>query len=129
MMRKLPTALAVAASSVLALGSTPAMAWNSWCDTDPPLTVVTPSGQHVTINNWISVPAEDRAMLRDMVVTGDTEPGDEAGTTIVHIHVSTPDGGARFVHVTSSAGRYQETTEAAGDWGSDIELDLTVPVG
>ncbi len=126
-MRRLLLPGALAAPAVLALGATTALAWNSWCDDEPPVQVVTPAGHHLTINNWISVPVQDRHLLKHMVVTGDTEPGVEPGTTIVHVHVLTPNGGSPYLHVKSSTSRYQEVSTADGDWASEIDLDLTVP--
>ena len=126
-MRKLTTALTLGASAALALAGTPALAWNSWCDDEPPVTVVTPAGHHVTINNWISVPIQDRRLLRRMVVYGEAEPGAVAGTTTVHVHVITPGGGSKYVHVTSSAGRFETVSTADGGWASEITLTLTLP--
>lgn len=126
-MRRLVMGGAVSAAIGLGLAATPALAWNSWCDNEPPVTVVTPAGHHVTVNNWISVPDQDRHLLQEMIVYGDTEPGAEPGTTVIHIHVLTPEGGSRYVHVTSSTGRFEQVSTADGDWDSEIDIDLTVP--
>lgn len=127
-MKRLLMGTALASAATVALAATPALAWNSWCDNEPPLQVVTPAGTHVTINNWISVPVQDRHLLKNMVVSGTTEPGAKPGTTLVHVHVLTPDGGSRNVHVTSSTSRFDQVSSADGDWNSEIVLDLTVPV-
>lgn len=126
-MRKLAIGGAMGAAVALGLTATPALAWNSWCDGEPPVTMVTPAGHHVTVNNWISVPVQDRHLLRRMVVYGDTQPGAEPGTTVVRIHVVTPNGGSRYVHVTSSTDRFRQVSNADGDWNSEITLELIVP--
>lgn len=126
-MRKLTSALTLGASAALALAATPVLAWNSWCDEEPPVTVVTPAGHHVTINNWISVPVQNRHLLKHMVVTGETAAGPATGTTTVHIRVRTPEGGSLYVHVKSSSVHYDQASTADGDWGSEIVLTLTLP--
>ena len=126
-MRRLTIVGALSASAALGLAATPALAWNSWCDNEPPVQVVTPDGHHLTINNWISVPVQDRHLLANMVVYGEAERGEQPGTSIVTIHVLTPGGGSRYVHVTSSTDRFRAVTSADGDWDSEITLQLTVP--
>ena len=127
-MRKLTVAGALGAAVALGLAAQPALAWNSWCDTEPPVTVLTPDGHRVTVNNWISVPVQDLHLLRSMEVSGAAYPGAEEGTSLVVIHVHTPRGGSQYVQITSSASRYQEVSSTRAGWGTDVYLFLTVPV-
>lgn len=127
-MRRITLAAALSAAAAIGLAAQPALAWNSWCDDEPPVTVVTPNGHRVTINNWISVPIQDRRLLRSMAVSGEAYAGEETGTSVIVIHVHTPHGGSQYVRVTSSTMRYQEVSTAEGGWDTDVYLVLTVPV-
>ncbi|HEX6547465.1 MAG TPA: response regulator transcription factor [Candidatus Dormibacteraeota bacterium] len=125
--RRILVAAALAASAAVA-GVTPTAAYNSWCEDEPPVTVVTPGGQHVTINNWISVPVQDRHLLRKVHVYGEAVPGADPDTTLVTVHVITPRGGSNTVRITSSTQRFDQRDYEEGGWGSEIILKVTIPV-
>ena len=120
--------MAVFAALVAAfLPASQALAWMDWCDSEPPLTVVTPGGHHVTVNNFLSAPVQDRRLLEQAWVFGYAESSDD-GESEVHVYVVLPRGGSQFVRVNSSSTRYHVDADASGRWGSVIELELTVPV-
>ena len=118
--RGMVAATAAALVATLA-GASPGLAYQSYCESDPPLQVVTPAGHRVTINNWMQIETSNRHLLKQVVVYGTTEPYGP-GHTLVHIHIRTPHGGQGKVHVTSRTTRFQQNADADGTWGQEIEL-------
>lgn len=118
---------AFAALAAAFLPASQAFAWMDWCDSEPPLTVVTPGGHHVTVNNFLSAPRADRHLLEKAWVYGYAE-SEQPGESEVHVYVVLPRGGSEFVRVNSKSVHYSAETSANGRWGTVIELDLSVPV-
>jgi hypothetical protein len=111
--------------AALAATASPALAYQSYCESDPPVQVVTPAGHIVTINNWMAVETSNRHLLRQVVVYGTTEPYGP-GHTLVTIHIRTPHGGQGRVHVTSRTARFQQDAIADGGWGQEIQLQMVL---
>jgi len=120
--------LAVAAAALGALAlATPAAAMGFLCDDDPPITVETPAGNHLTINNYLVVSASERHLLKQAIFTG-TTVHDPAGGTFVRIHVMLPGGSNAPVHITSVSQRYETFRSADTRWGAGAEIELHVPL-
>ena len=127
-MKKFLLAIVAAATAALA-GPMPALAWVDWCDSEPPVTVVTPAGHHVTVNNFLSAPVQDRHLLNGAIVTGYATPAEEdSGESVLHILVWLPHGGAQYVNIKSETARFSQVAEGRGEWGELVELTLTVPI-
>ena len=99
-----------------------------FCEDEPPVTIVTPAGHHVTVNNFLTTERAYAHLLKRVAVTGYAEPAGE-GRSLLHIYVFLPKGGASHVHVTSRTQRFETQTERDGVWGEIIELEMTVPLG
>jgi hypothetical protein len=117
-------ALAVAGAG-LAVGVAPGMAWSSFCEDDPPVQVVTPAGHNVTVNNFLIYERQDRRLMRHATLYATATPAGP-GHTLVVIHVLTPEGGHSAIHVNSKTDRFQSRTFADGQWGTEIDLYLTL---
>lgn len=126
-MKKFLLALVAATMAALA-GPLPALAWVDWCDSEPPVTVVTPAGHRVTVNNFLSAPVQDRHLLKNAVVTGYATAGETSGKSVVHIWVWLPHGGAQYVKITSRTERFDQVAAGRGNWGELVELTLTLPI-
>jgi hypothetical protein len=116
--------LVVASAAVGALfvaGSGSASANLAWCVSDPPVHVVTPGGNNLTINNMVYLPASARD-LKQQVSDDATAASDGSGGTLVTVHVHVP----AAAHVISSEHRFGLSTE--GDGASVITLYLDVPI-
>ena len=125
-MKKAGTAFASTLAFVTALAATPVLAYNSWCDDEPPVTVVMPSGAHVTINNFLSYEVQDRHLVKQAVLYGTAVAAGD-GQALVTIYVKTPPGGHSAIHVTSRTQRFQQQTQNSAGWGSVTELQLLLP--
>ena len=121
----LVTVAAAGAAAILPAGE--GLAWVDWCETDPPVSVVTAGGHHVTVNNFLGTTRANRHLLERAVVFGYAEPAGEGASTI-HVFVVLPKGGSAYVRATSKSGRFDQVTESTGRWGDVIQLELTVPV-
>ena len=115
---------AIAASLVAAA---PGHAINVICMDDPPLTVTTPGGTNLTINNWISTSTADRTYLQDATVTGIARP-DHHGGTLVEVYVQLPAGGSSPVTVSSVNQRTGASGYATASWGGMTEVLVDVPI-
>jgi hypothetical protein len=114
-----------ALTAALAVTASPALAYQVYCESDPPVQVVTPAGHNVTINNWMTVETTNRHLLKEMVVYGTTEPYGP-GQTLVTIHIHTPHGGQGQVHVRSRSTRFEQGAVADGGWGQDIQVQMVL---
>lgn len=119
-------AVAVATLGALAV-ATPAAAMGFLCDDDPPISVETPAGNHLTINNYLVVSASERHLLKLATFTG-TTVHDPAGGTFVRIRVTLPNGSNAPVHITSVSQRYETFNSADARWGGGAEIVLHVPL-
>ncbi len=125
-MKGLIAATAAAGSMLVTQGAT-ALAWNTWCDDEPPLTVVTPGGSHVTVNNFVSAERSNLQLIHQVSVSGYAEAAGP-GQSVVHVFVRTPAGGANSVFVTSRDQRFGVGTQGITGWGDVLRLDLVLPV-
>jgi hypothetical protein len=91
-----------------------------WCLEDPPIQVVTPGGQTLTVNNMVYLPA-DALNLKGTVTEDASAAPDGKGGTLITVHVYVP----TTAHVVSSEYRYQ--VSAQKDGSSVITLYLDVP--
>ncbi len=125
-MRGLIAATAAAGSMFMTQGAT-ALAWNTWCDDEPPLTVVTPGGNHVTVNNFVSAERSNLQLIHQVSVSGYAETAGP-GHSVVHVFVRTPSGGSNSVFVNSTDNRFGISTQGVTSWGQVLQLDLVLPV-
>lgn len=106
---------------------TQGLAWVDWCETDPPVHVITPAGHALEINNFLGTTKANSHLLKQAVVFGYAEPAGP-GQSLVHVLVYLPHGGSAYVHVRSQTARFDQSSEADGSWGRLLELELYVPV-
>ena len=125
-MRRFRVALGMAVAAIAALSAVPALAWDSYCDTEPPVTLVTPNGNHVTINNFLSYSTSDRSLVHDVDVSATAAPAGDS-LALVTITVETPSGGHRPLLVTSTSGRYDTSVSGLAPWGDSTTLYLVIP--
>lgn len=118
-------ASSAAVTAALAVTASPALAYQVFCESDPPVQVVTPAGHNVTINNWMTVETSDRHLLKQVVVYGTTEPYGP-GQTLVTIHIHTPRGGQGQVHVRSRSSRFEQGAVGEGGWDQDIQVQMVL---
>ena len=74
-------------------GARPALASETWCDTDPPVTIVTPGGNLVVVYVVDTGPAEHLVALLTPQVTYTVRPAEGGRATDVEMHVTIQDGG------------------------------------
>ena len=115
----------VVVGAAFGMSASPVGAWSSFCEDDPPVQVVTPSGHNLTVNNWVYYSAQDRRLMRQAMFYGTTYPAGP-GHTLVVIHMITPSGGDGLIQVTSRTERFGTQTAASGSWGEETELYLIV---
>jgi hypothetical protein len=111
----------------LAVGATPGLAWSSFCEDDPPVQVVTPAGHNLTVNNYLIYERQDRRLMKHAQVYATASPAGP-GHTLVVIHVLTPPGGHSGIHVNSKTDRFETSTFADGEWGDEIDLQMTLAI-
>jgi hypothetical protein len=122
--RILPVAAVIAAAFSFA-GVMPASAMVLWCESDPPIQVVTPAGTNLTVNNMIYVPRYDMHLTTHFPVSATTASDGHGGTLItVHVQVAS---GVSFAHVVSSENRYQVASPGDGTGGTVVTTYLDVP--
>jgi hypothetical protein len=122
--RILPAAVVAAAFSFA--GAVPASAMVLWCESDPPIQVVTPSGANLTVNNMIYVPVYDMHLATHFPVSATTAADGHGGTLItVHVQVA---WGVSLAHVVSSENRYQVASPGDGTGGTVVTTYLDVPI-
>ena len=126
-MRKRAVGVGALAAGLLVLGGPVAASANViWCIFDPPIQVVTPGGQHLTVNNMVTMSAVDRDISRLVTDDATTAP-DGSGGTLITVHVYIPQG-AQGANVVSTNHRYKVTATAATPSGGVVlTLKLDVP--
>ena len=121
--------LGVVAASVAAMlvaGGGTASANVVWCRSDPPIPVVTPGGNHLTINNTIYVLPADRQNASLITDDASTAP-DGMGGTLITVHVYIP-AAVHAANVVSSNNRYHvNDTKSTPGGGAVLTLSLDVP--
>ena len=92
-----------------------------WCMDDPPVTLTTPGGHNLTVNNQVTLPAGSQQLKNDVTDTVIARPDGRGGTLLtVNVFVPAP------AHVVSSVYRYKVSTQNYGS--SVVTLFLDVPV-
>jgi hypothetical protein len=123
--RILPAAAVIAAAFSFA-GAAPASAMVLWCESDPPIEVITPGGVILTVNNMIYVPIYDRHLARHFPVSA-TAVADGHGGTLITVHVQVA-WGVSLAHVVSSENRYRVASPGDGTGGMVVTTYLDVPI-
>jgi len=122
--RILPAAVLAAAFSFA--GVAPASAMVLWCESDPPIQVITPAGNILTVNNMIYVPIYDIQLATQFQASA-TAASDGAGGTLITVHVQVA-WGVSLAHVVSSENRYQVAAPGDGTGGTVVTTYLDVPI-
>ncbi len=122
--RILPAAVIATAFSFA--GAAPASAMVTWCESDPPIQVVTPAGTNLTVNNMIYVPRYEMHLATHFPASATTAADGHGGTLItVHVQVA---WGISLAHVVSSENRYQVASRGDGTGGTVVTTYLDVPI-
>jgi hypothetical protein len=122
--RILPAAVIATAFSFA--GAAPASAMVLWCESDPPIQVLTPAGTILTVNNMIYVPRYEMHLATHFAASATTAADGHGGTLItVHVQVA---GGVSMAHVVSSENRYQVVSPGDGIGGTVVTTYLDVPI-
>jgi len=123
--RILPAAAVIAAALSFA-GVAPASAMVLWCDSDPPIQVVTPAGANLTVNNMIYVPRYDVHLATHFPASA-TAVSDGHGGTLITVHIQVASG-VSLAHVVSSAYRFQISSTGDGTGGMVVTTYLDAPI-
>lgn len=118
--RNVVVGLAAAVGTLLA-GSVGASANISWCISDPPVGVVSPAGQNLTVSTQVFLPAGSQHLKGQVQDQAVTSP-DVNGGTLITVYVTVPVQS----HVVSSVNRYGVSAQADGS--GVVTLYLHVPV-
>jgi hypothetical protein len=122
--RILPAAAVIAAALSFA-GVAPASAMVLWCESDPPIQVITPAGANLTVNNMIYVPRQEVHFGTHFPASATAVSNGHGGTLItVHVQVA---WGVSLAHVVSSENRFQVTSPGDGTGGTVVTTYLDVP--
>ena len=122
--RILPAAVIATAFSFA--GAAPASAMLLWCESDPPIQVVTPAGTNLTVNNMIYVPRNEMHLATHFLASATTAADGHGGTLItVHVQVA---WGISMAHVVSSENRYRVASTGDGTGGTVVTTYLDVPI-
>jgi hypothetical protein len=122
--RILPAAVFAAAFSFA--GAAPASAMVLWCESDPPVQVVTPAGNILAVNNMIYVPIYDMHLATHFSASATAEL-DGAGGTLITVHVQVAPGVSQ-AHIVSSVNRFQVSSPGNGTGGTVVTTYLDVPI-
>jgi hypothetical protein len=122
--RILPAAVIAAAFSFA--GAAPASAMVLWCESDPPIQVVTPAGTNLTVNNMVYVPQFDMHLATQFPASA-TAGSDGHGGTLITVQVQVA-WGVSIARVVSSVNRYQVTSRGQGTGGTVVTTYLDVPI-
>jgi hypothetical protein len=122
--RILPAAAVIAAAFSFA-GVMPASAMVLWCESDPPIQVITPGGANLTVNNMIYVPIYDMRLATHFQASA-TAVSDGHGGTLITVQIQVA-WGVAFAHVVSSENRFQVVSPGDGTGGTVVTTYLDVP--
>ena len=111
----------VAAVGMLVAGSIGASANISWCISDPPVGVVSPGGQNLTVNTQVYLPPGSQHLKSQIQDRAVTSP-DVSGGTLITVYVTVPVQS----HIVSSVNRFGISAQADGS--GVVTLYLHVPV-
>jgi len=122
--RIVPAAVIAAAFSFA--GAAPASAMVLWCESDPPIQVLTPGGTNLTVNNMIYVPIFDMHVARQFLASATTVADGHGGTLItVQVQIAR---GVSMAHIVSSENRFQVASPGDGTGGTVVTTYLDVPI-
>ena len=126
-MTKRGVAVGALAAGLLILGGQVAASANVvWCAFDPPIQVLTPGGQHLTVNNMITMSSVDKDLAKLVTEDAIAAP-DGVGGTLITVNVHIPRG-AHGAYVVSTNHRYVVTATASTPGGGAVlTLELDVP--
>jgi hypothetical protein len=125
LVRILPAAAVIAAALSFA-GVAPASAMVLWCESDPPVQVITPGGTYLTVNNMIYVSRYEMHLHTHFPASATTASDGHGGTVItVRVQVAFE---VSFAHVVSSENRYQVAARGDGTGGTVVTTYLDVPI-
>ena len=126
-MTKRGVAVGALAAGLLILGGQVAASANVvWCAFDPPVQVLTPGGQHLTVNNMITMSSVDKDLAKLVTEDAIAAP-DGVGGTLITVNVHIPQG-AHGAYVVSTNHRYAVTaTASTRGGGAVLTLELDVP--
>ena len=125
LVRILPAAAVIAAALSFA-GVAPASAMVLWCESDPPVQVITPGGTTLTVNNQIYVPRYDMHLSTHFPASA-TAMSDGHGGSLITVRVQVAFG-VSFAHVVSSENRFQVASPGDGTGGMVVTTFLDVPI-
>ena len=118
--------VAIGAAGIAAIvPASQGLAWVDWCDSDPPVHLITPAGHAIEINNFLGSTHKNQRLLKRAIVYGYVEPAGP-GHSLVHIVVILPEGGDSHVHVRAQTDRFGQSADTDLEWGEEAELELTV---
>ncbi|HEX9099833.1 MAG TPA: hypothetical protein VF956_10140 [Candidatus Dormibacteraeota bacterium] len=123
--RILPAAAVIAAALSLA-GVAPASAMVLWCESDPPIQVLTPGGTTLTVNNMVYVARYDMHLNTHFPASA-TAVSDAHGGTLITVNVQIALGVSQ-AHVVSSENRFQISSPGDGTGGTVVTTYLDVPI-
>jgi hypothetical protein len=115
----------LAAVGMLGLGQVAASANMVWCLSDPPLQVVSPGGQALTVNTTVYLPLHSER-LQSSIAEGATAAPDGTGGTLITVSVWIPDA-VSSARVVSSENKYKVSAQGWGTGGTVVTLYLDVP--
>jgi len=114
----------------VAFGQATASANAEWCDSDPPLQVVTPGGHNLMVNNMVYLAplgdAEDFQKRGQMTESATVFPNGRGGT-LIRVRIDVGEG-VREANIVSSVNRFQVSSQGRGPGSSVIILYLDVPI-
>ena len=117
----------LAAGMLVLAGQGAASANVMWCESDPPINVVTPGGHNLTVNNMIYLPVVDRH-LASYITDGASAVADGKGGTLINVRVYIP-GAIHGAAVVSSNYRYEvHDSNSTPAGGTVLILTLDVPI-
>src|SRR5260370_21424059 len=82
----------VAATACWLAGAALASAMVLWCESDPPIQVVTPAGTNLTVNNMIYVPRYDMHLATHFPVSAAAAAGGHGGRALPGLPPGSPGG-------------------------------------
>ena len=114
----------------LSSGQGTVLANMDWCSSDPPISVVTPGGAHLMVNNTIYFQPVDRPNLKLITHDASTAP-DGLGGTLITVNLYFPDNFSD-AYVVSANNRFSVQDTASLNGGATgnnvVTLQLHVPI-